>query len=103
MPQATVAGPLTRQQVEQFHRDGYLIGKGLFDQEEMDLLLTTAKHDQNMLSHGFGVKDRSGLRSKLSLWNHPGDDIYGMFCRCRRMVDAWSNCSATRCTTTTRR
>ena len=29
-----------------------------------------------------------GLAVKLSLWNHPGDDIYGMFSRCRRVVDS---------------
>ncbi len=23
---------------------------------------------------------------RLSLWNHPGDGIYGMFARCERMV-----------------
>jgi hypothetical protein len=54
----------------------------------MDLLLKTAKHDQEMLSHGFGVSDTKGLVSKLSLWNHPGDDIYGMIGRCRRVVDS---------------
>src|SRR5688572_18547347 len=82
------AGPLSAAQLEQFHRDGYLLVKSLFDQEEMDLLLKTAKHDQEMLSHGFGVSDTKGLVSKLSLWNHPGDDIYGMIGRCRRVVDS---------------
>jgi len=24
----------------------------------------------------------------MSLWNHPGDVIYGMFGRCRRIVDS---------------
>jgi hypothetical protein len=80
--------PLGDAQIEQFHRDGYLMAQGLFDQEEMDLLLSTAKHDQEMLSHGFGIKDTKGLVSKLSLWNHPGDDIYGMIGRCRRVVDS---------------
>src|SRR5688500_20307830 len=94
MPQATVAGPLSRQQVEQFHQDGYLMVKSLFDQEEMDLLLRTAKQDQEMLSHGFGLKDRKGLVTKLSLWNHPGDDLYGVFSRCRRVVDSSSSSSA---------
>ena len=35
-----------------------------------------------------GVKDTPGRRTNLSLWNHPGDDIYGMIARSRRMVDA---------------
>jgi len=82
-----MSAPLSLEQVEQFKRDGYLICRKYFDAEEMRLLLTTAKADHNMLSHGFGVKDTAGRQSKLSLWNHPGDDIYGMFARGRRIVD----------------
>ena len=80
--------PLEDDQVDQFWRDGFLMARGLFDREEMDLLLKTARHDQGMLGHEFGMKDRGGLAVKLSLWNHPGDDIYGMFSRCRRVVDS---------------
>ncbi len=80
--------PLSDAQVEQFHRDGYLLVKRLFDAEEMDLLLRTAKSDHNMLQHGIGISDAGGKVSKLSLWNHPGNDIYGMIARCRRVVDA---------------
>ena len=84
----TAAGPLFAAQAEQFHRDGWLTVRGLFDREEMDLLLRTAKQDNAMTGHAFGLKDRSGLAVKLSLWNHPGDDIYGMFSRSRRVVEA---------------
>jgi ectoine hydroxylase len=79
--------PLSAQQVQQFQRDGYLIRRGYYNQEEMDLLLKTAKSDREMLAHGYGVEDAKGRISKMSLWNHPGDDIYGMFSRGRRMVD----------------
>ena len=27
------------------------------------------------------------IKVRLSLWNHPGDNIYGMFARCNKMVD----------------
>src|SRR5204863_8894150 len=37
--------------------------------------------------HNFPVKDTAGRESKLSLWNHPGEDIYGMIARCRRVVE----------------
>ena len=82
------AGPLTEAQVTQFRREGYLIRRGYYDCEEMDLLLTTARTDRQMLSHNFLRKDAGGRESKLSLWNHPGDDIYGMIARGRRIVDA---------------
>lgn len=80
--------PLTEEQVRQFDRDGYLAVPALFDEEEIGLLLATARRDHVMLSHGFGVKDASGRETKLTLWNHPGDDIYGMIGRCRRVVDS---------------
>jgi len=81
------AKPLSEDQVRQFQRDGFLICRRYFDQEEMDLLLNTARSDHEMLSHGIPRKDAAGRQSKLSLWNHPGDDLYGMFSRCRRIVD----------------
>jgi len=84
----TSTHPLTDAEVQQFHREGYLIRKAYYDREEMDLLLRTARADHNMLSHSMPVKDTKGRQSKLSLWNHPGDDIYGMFSRGHRMVDA---------------
>jgi len=80
--------PLSDAQVAQFQRDGYLICRCYFDQVEMDLLLQTARADHNMLSHDIPVKDAAGRQSKLALWNHPGDDLYGMFSRGRRIVDA---------------
>ena len=66
----------------------YLICKEYYDRQEMDLLLRTARADHNMLGHSIPIKDTAGRQSKLSLWNHPGDDIYGMISRGRRMVDA---------------
>src|SRR5579862_5394347 len=80
--------PLTAAQVEQFQRDGYLMIRKLFDTEEMHLLLATAHADREMICHNFPVKDAAGRESKLSLWNHPGEDIYGMIARCRRVVEA---------------
>lgn len=80
--------PLSQEQVSRFLRDGYLIMPGYYDAEEMNLLLATARADAQMLSHGFGVQDAAGRQSRLSLWNHPGNDIYGMISRGRRLVDA---------------
>jgi len=80
--------PLSDAQIKQFDEDGYIICKGYYDAEEMNLLLKTARADHNMLDHNIPIKDAQGRQSKLSLWNHPGDDIYGMISRGHRMVDA---------------
>lgn len=78
--------PLSDAQIAQFHQDGYLLLPHYFDDEEMQMLLKTARADREMLDHSVLVKDTAGRQSKLSLWNHPGDDIYGMIARSNRVV-----------------
>ncbi len=79
--------PLTPEQFATFHRDGYVILRGYFDQEETDLLIRYAKGDAQLLAKASPVLDAAGRQSKLNLWNHPGDDLYGLFSRSRRVVD----------------
>lgn len=81
-------GPLSEAEVASFHEDGYLIVKGYFDTEEIDLLRRSSKEDKALDDHSFGRDDGEGGRVRLSLWNHPGEGIYGMFARCPRLVDA---------------
>jgi len=38
--------------------------------------------------HSFSRDDGTGAKVRLSLWNHPGDGIYGMFARCHTLVDS---------------
>jgi ectoine hydroxylase-related dioxygenase (phytanoyl-CoA dioxygenase family) len=78
---------LNQDQLQQFHNDGYYVVKNLFDREEINLLKKTAVEDRMLDQRSFGRDDGEGGSVRLSLWNHPGDTIYGMFARCRRMVD----------------
>ncbi len=80
--------PLCDAQVEQYHREGYLILPALFDAEETELLIRTAKADRALHEHAYASKDSEGRESRLSLWNHPGDDVWGAVARSRRIVDA---------------
>lgn len=79
---------LTSEQLIAYHRDGYVIARGLFDAEEVDLLHRTAIADRQLDQQSFGRDDGEGGNVRLSLWNHPGNGIYGMFARCNRIVDA---------------
>jgi len=78
---------LTKEQVEQFNRDGYLMIKGLFDAEEMDLLMRIAKADQQMAQEAYERLDAFSGRSKLWITGSLGEDIYSAFVRCHRIVD----------------
>ena len=82
------SGPLTAEQIAMFDRTGYLVLPGLFHESEVDLLRRAAREDKALDEHAFGRDDGEGGRVRLSLWNHPGDGIYGMFARCRRVVDS---------------
>jgi hypothetical protein len=77
---------LSESQVAVYHADGYVLAKRLFDAEEIGLLARSAKEDNELDKRSFGRADGEGGVVRLSLWNHPGDGIYGIFARCERMV-----------------
>lgn len=79
-------GPLTNPQVSRYHEEGYLLVPALFDAEEIDLLRGAAREDHELDKRSYGRADGEGGTVRLSLWNHPGDGIYGMFARCARVV-----------------
>ena len=83
-----LTGPLSELQIDSFNQDGYLVIRGLLDVEETELTLKAARQDEAMRINAMEVIDTKGRATNLSLWNHPGDDIYGAICRSRRVVDS---------------
>ncbi|NVK25200.1 MAG: phytanoyl-CoA dioxygenase family protein [Gammaproteobacteria bacterium] len=79
---------LTDQQVQDFHRDGYVIAKGFYNDAEIKKLQDKAFNDPNLYSNAWDKKDASGTVSKVSLWQDLGDDLYSMFSRGRRLSDS---------------
>ncbi len=77
---------LTDADVKRYHDDGYVLAREFFDAEEIDLLYRSAKADNELDKRSFGRADGEGGVVRLSLWNHPGEGIYGMFARCERVV-----------------
>lgn len=80
------ADVLTPDQLGAYQRDGYLVLRSLFTQEEINLLRDTARRDRRLDEHAVSRADAAGGASRLALWNKPGDDIYGMFARCESMA-----------------
>lgn len=74
---------LSAVQVNSFHQDGYVLLQQMFDSEEINLLRRTAKSDRELNKRSFYHDD-----ARLSLWNHPGNSIYGMIARCNRIVNS---------------
>jgi ectoine hydroxylase len=80
--------PLLDDQVAAFNRDGYLFIKDFLDAEETRLLQEACRSDAVLQSHAMDVRDSQGRKTNLSLWNQPGDDIYGVISRSERIVNA---------------
>jgi ectoine hydroxylase-related dioxygenase (phytanoyl-CoA dioxygenase family) len=68
--------------------DGFVIVEQLFDREEIDLLRTIARADQDLARSAASRRDGAGGVIKLTVRNDLQDDIYAAFVRCRRLVDS---------------
>jgi ectoine hydroxylase len=82
------SGPFKENRLDEYERNGFVLAKGMFDAEEIGLLRRAAKQDRELDQHAFGRGDGEGGIVRLSLWNHPGDTIYGMFARCHTIVNS---------------
>ena len=82
------AGPLNKNRLKEYEENGFVLERGMFDAQEIDLLRRAAKEDRQLDQHSFGRGDGEGGTVRLSLWNHPGDTLYGMFARCETIVNS---------------
>ncbi len=79
---------LTPEQIQKYHNDGYILIKGFCTAKEIDRLYNVAIEDSAMRKHAIEVDDKSGKKSKLSLWYTPGNDVFGYLTRSERMVNS---------------
>ncbi len=70
-----------------FDRDGYVLIKNLFSNEEIALLRTAIETDPAISENFYNRKDADGAATKMVTWNHPGDSVYGLAARSERVVD----------------
>jgi ectoine hydroxylase-related dioxygenase (phytanoyl-CoA dioxygenase family) len=77
---------LSSEQIKQFHEDGYIHVKGFCTAKEIERLYDVALKDNAMRNHAIEVDDKSGKKSKLSLWYTPGNDVFGYLTRSEKMV-----------------
>jgi ectoine hydroxylase len=68
-------------------RDGYVLVRKLFDDEEIAILRGAIEGDPVLRASLYDRRDASGKATRMALWNHPGDSAYGLAARSRRVVD----------------
>lgn len=73
--------------LEAYRRDGFHVARGLFAADEMALLLDYARRDPALAQSAYARRDGGGFETKLALWNHPTDNLYGMFSRSPRIIE----------------
>ena len=69
-----------------FDRDGYLIKRALFTPAEIDLCNRVIATDPAIRGSRLRLADAQGGSTELALWNHPGEDVFGMIARCGRVA-----------------
>lgn len=70
-----------------FHRDGYLLVRGLFDAEEMSGLLDFAKRDRAIVDESYVRRDATGGETRLAVRNDLDDaSVYTAIVRCERVA-----------------
>ncbi len=81
-------GAINSGDVQMYQMDGYVLVRGMLNQDEIELLGKAARQDRTLDQHAYGKADGEGGTVRLSLWNHPTDTIYGMVARSESIVNS---------------
>jgi ectoine hydroxylase-related dioxygenase (phytanoyl-CoA dioxygenase family) len=73
------------ERVAAYARDGYIVVPHLFADDEIEFLKQTAERELPN-AQVLTKEDREGNKVSLKMWNHAGDDVYGLFSRNERIV-----------------
>ena len=79
---------LTKEQIEGYNRDGYLIMRKFLNEDEVNKLYGISTGDDTMKKHAIDLNDQTGKKTKLTLWFTPGNDAYGLLTKSRRMMES---------------
>jgi ectoine hydroxylase-related dioxygenase (phytanoyl-CoA dioxygenase family) len=79
---------LTPDQIRDYRRDGYVILKKFFSENETDKMFKTAIEDDAMRKNALDLNDQTGKKTRLSLWFTPGNDVFGYMTRSARIINA---------------
>lgn len=73
-------------EVEQYHRDGYIIIKNFCTAAEIEHLMAVATSDSSIKKNALDLDDSTGKKTKLSLWYTPGKNPFGYLTRAEKML-----------------
>lgn len=79
---------ISREQVLDFHRDGFVLAEGMFSQDEVDVMLVAVEQSQRVAQTTWSATDSEGRSSKISLWMDIADDVLGLVSTHPRIVNS---------------
>jgi len=77
----------TQEQINSYHKDGYIIIKNFCNKQEVDKMYGIAIQDDAMAKNALDLNDQTGKKTRLSLWFTPGNDIFGYLTRSERIIN----------------
>lgn len=79
---------LSQEDVQNYHRDGYIFVKNLFTPEEVAIMLDAINKDNRTINENLNAsKDASGRQSKLSIWHSLNNDVWAAASTLPRIVN----------------
>jgi ectoine hydroxylase-related dioxygenase (phytanoyl-CoA dioxygenase family) len=78
---------ISREQVDDYHRDGYLLLEGLLAADEVAVLLDAIEHGNRVASTKLTFEDAGGKSSNLAIWHSLGDDVWAAASTVPRIVN----------------
>lgn len=79
--------PLTQDELSFYHENGYVIVRGLFDTEEMELVRSVCQSDPNIERALKLVIDDQGKKWGAAVWGGLNDSLVSVVTRTARMVE----------------
>ncbi|KAH3834941.1 L-proline trans-4-hydroxylase-like [Dreissena polymorpha] len=73
---------------DQYERDGFLVVKNFFDQEEIDNLWKIFEGPAGILNHSYETIEPGGKKILRVMYKHPGNDVSGVISRSEKVVEA---------------
>ena len=64
----------------------FVLKKAVFDTEEILKLKNHFENSKDIQKHAFARDDDTGKKTRLCIWNHPGNDASGVACRVEKVA-----------------
>ncbi|WP_304066972.1 phytanoyl-CoA dioxygenase family protein [Pedobacter glucosidilyticus] len=79
---------LSDDQKKAYLEDGFLIIRSFLNTQEVNKIYQATVQDEAITNNSYELKDKSGKNTKLALWFTPGDDVFGLLTKSKRMINA---------------